>query len=687
AILVCPAKRANSFNPNLQVLSIAGDFESFSDQILTGTNLNANISGDAQFTFHGSGFWNRTTLDVDGIHLETDSQIRADGFISALGPTAIAGELDLADAHLRIGTSLEVTETGSILVAGGRFSSATGEVAELENAGTILRSSGNNLATLDVRIHNTGTLVNESREWTLNIHPDHVAQENGETVLTGGTWIAGEDSQPPASSNPTARPALLKFHDVPQIDRLAASVGLFRNNSGIVVGGSDRLLANLEQIDETGSLTLGHRILRGIQSENFVNRGTLRLEENSQLSLLHGDFAQSVEGKLEVEIGGLESESRFGAIDIQDGQATLAGHFEVELVNSFGPPVAESYEVISHNSLAGQFDQVSGLQLNRVPLFELASTSTSTRLVALVNTTDLSAGSIVVPSDSQAGALATVEYTVENVGDIAAAGTWSDSLYLSLDNVLDTNDVLFARVEQNQTVADSYTQSVTAPLPAVPDDTYRFILVTDSRGEVPDKSRRNNQTASLATVAIAAESLQFGVQKNASLNDRATLVYRLDVPPGVDVELEVSAEAPSQIEFIADTGNSGQLRDIQIDFDGSSHPAKKVLIGAPGIWYLGVRGRPENSGQTTNFSITARQSVFGFDSVSPAAGSNLGRVTSVVQGSGFSPQTSVTLEDQNENERGGSVTFVDTNTLFVTFDLRGLGTGNYAVRVADGELL
>lgn len=675
-------KVANSLNPSLQLELIRGDFESSQDQVFLDTDVNAVLSGDAHITFAGNGVWNRSTFQLAGVSVAANAMVSLSGFANIHAPLTVHGTVNAGNASVRVDEPVLIEAEGQLHLTNGRLRSESSDPVLIENYGTIQRR-GSDVLTTGIQFLNHGTLVNETQRWTIDLHPNHLVTQDGVAALVGGTWIVGQDSQPPPGTLPTTDPALLHFNNAPQVSNLSADVRLFRNDSGIVVDSSSRLLSQLTQIMPSGSLTLGHRILRGIESPEFVNHGLLRLEENSRLAILNGSFRQTSLASLQVEIAGLASEGLFGVLNVQGGNASLAGTLAIELVNNFGPPVEETYPIISHNSVTGDFNQVTGLLLNRVSLFQLASTANNTTLTALVDTTDLAGSVLTFASEAVAGDLVTVEYTVDNQGEIAAEGSWVDAIYLSRDNVLDAKDSLFARVEQSRVVETSYTQAVRAQLPALLKDEYRFILVTDSRGQIPDKSRANNRIVSPGTINVATEALQFGVPKSDIIRNRESFVYRLDVPHGVDVEVSIAADQPEQIDFITSTfGDRDNFRVASLNFN-EANIAKTFMIGRPGTWYLGVRGRPENADSEAGFTITATQASFGFSKLAPNSGSNKGKITSQIEGTGFTLDTSVALVDPDGIERAGKTTFVDTNLLYVEFDLFALEIGDYSIRVAN----
>ena len=78
----------------------------------------------------------------------------------------------------------------------------------------------------------------------------------------------------------------------------------------------------------------------------------------------------------------------------------------------------------------------------------------ATILVSLLPRPDLRIGEIIAPERVTAGATASVEFTVFNQGLVPSNGTWTDRVYLSLDDKI-TNDDILVSVKPNQSALDS----------------------------------------------------------------------------------------------------------------------------------------------------------------------------------------------------------------------------------------
>ena len=104
------------------------------------------------------------------------------------------------------------------------------------------------------------------------------------------------------------------------------------------------------------------------------------------------------------------------------------------------------------------------------------------------------------------GNLVTVEWQVENTGGAPAIGTWTDQVYLSSDQVIDSSDTLLQEVSRTEPlgIGESYTGSAEYELPLHLQGTWYFLVrtdVSDGVAELGDES--DNLTESVLDITLA----------------------------------------------------------------------------------------------------------------------------------------------------------------------------------------
>jgi RHS repeat-associated protein len=620
-------------------------------------------AGGATFNFPGSLFqW-------------TGGQILAQS-----GSLTNLGTMNLSGSNLKwmagtMNNAGVVTHTGAgnfqIQWGGNYFNNQSGALYDLQsdgglegtgwfnNAGTLRKSAGIGSSGFNAKLNNTGTV--EVLSGTLNF-TESVSQISG-AALTGGTWKVGTDST-------------LNITTGSQITTNQATIVLDGPNS------------NFSKINTLATNKGSFTILRG---RNFTtvgslsNTGTITVGPLSTLAV-NGDYNQASE--LTIQIGDSPESGKFGRMNIT-GTANLDGVLNIVLVDGFGPRAGQSFEIMTFGSRNGQFSTVNGLVVGKMKLFDIVYTDNAIILTSLKNAADLAVSSITIPSSGVPGQNVTISYRVENRSTGTAYGPWTDSIYLSSDNRYQMTDKLIGRVTH---VGDleglgSYTETLTAPLPAVIEGSYYIIVVNDSQQKIPDLNRSDNTSASAGVITTTIPLLTMGVTTNGTIDSGQNLYYRLDISGGRNVRITAN--------FTPASGASFYLRYGKIPDQGSfdwvapmpktPSSSQEIILPnpQPGRYYVLLHGLEGVSGGKP-FDITPQETFLELSSVSPGRGANVGSVTVTIKGSGFTPSTTASLIASGGSQRAASVVlFKDPSTLYATFDLSGLETGLYDVKVQE----
>ena len=92
----------------------------------------------------------------------------------------------------------------------------------------------------------------------------------------------------------------------------------------------------------------------------IVTAGTVAPGLSTGLLTVDGNYSQSADGTLEIELGGLARGSEYDVL-IVTGEASLAGTLDVTLLPGFNPSVGASFDILDWGSLAGSsaFDPIN----------------------------------------------------------------------------------------------------------------------------------------------------------------------------------------------------------------------------------------------------------------------------------------------------------------------------------------
>ncbi len=124
---------------------------------------------------------------------------------------------------------------------------------------------------------------------------------------------------------------------------------------------------------------------------------------------------------------------------------------------------------------------------------------------------DLEVTSLTVPQSVSAGSVIDVQWQVTNVGQAATPtgqSQWTDAVYLSLENKLDSNAILLGTLSNGNAlgVGESYSSSDQFTLPqGIAGDVY-VVVEADSQDQVDEGPMHGNNTA-VAALAVNAQAV------------------------------------------------------------------------------------------------------------------------------------------------------------------------------------
>ena len=300
---------------------------------------------------------------------------------------------------------------------------------------------------------------------------------------------------------------------------------------------------------------------------------------------------------------------------------------------------------------------------------------------------DLVAGVITVPENGVPGAQASIDYTVTNQSLQAVTGQWSDSIYLSSDAVWDVGDVLFSRVGISGGLdADaSYTRTATGAIPGLVGGDYYVILRSDIFNQIPETNEANNLKASLDTTRMDVEELLLGTPDAASFAQGGAVYYRVDVAAGETLRFNFDrASADGRTELFVSYNAMPSRSDFDYRYNQADSPDQSLVIAnsKAGTYYVMAYNA---SGATDTYSITADTLQFSITELGTIAGSNKGEVTVRIDGAKLTTHTEAILVGPDGAEHEASkVYWKDDTELWATFDLRGLATDTYDVKIQEG---
>ncbi len=268
-----------------------------------------------------------------------------------------------------------------------------------------------------------------------------------------------------------------------------------------------------------------------------------------------------------------------------------------------------------------------------------------------------------------------------NNGQFPVNGTLNELVVLSADSLYDDADrPLLQREQSIALIPGHYVEdSIRAIFPETANDSVYLFVRTDAAQRFIEENEANNHTRASAT-EISVPDLPIDQWIQDTLFTEGFLWYQLLIPTNltgetVIIELEATSgvhelyvsfeKAPSRIrhDYEADTLYQTNQRLII-----PSVQAGRYLIRAQG-----------NNALDMEVSLLARVLPFSISEVNTNYGSNNGKTTPLITGSGFKPDMVARLENGSTIIEASAYFYRDATAVFPTFDLTGQALGLYDV--------
>ncbi len=678
-----------------------GTFEVVANGVLTGPNNDSLEPNTTPATLD----FNPGTFVVAGGDLDDDTYLVNAGTIDYQGAGQLTdidnrGTISFDAGPIRVGGGT-INEAGAVMdFEGAQQILARGNNGNFQNAGTIIFNpgAGGTFDLSQINATNTGTIYAESGTLNLPWIPNQYVDAPGlfpdETGLPAGSTFVVD---PGATVTVDTTPTFVTLAGTLVLGGAGASfpayAGLNTITGHLSVLSGDTF-ATAGDLTNSGTLSVGGTVtVAGAYAQAVVPYGT-------QVGTPTLDFQV-------VAAAGAAAAPKLTVT----GASTLSGDLTADYVNGFTGP-GGAYTVASFaGGSTGAFASTAGtapfftpsVSATQVVLNGTAFTGTggSTPLpvaptVAVPTPTptptptatpaDLTVSAVTAPATFAPGSQQTFTWTVTNAGTGAAAGSWQDSVFLSADGAIDAASVLVGRVAHAGPLAAgaSYAAALTAYMPPVV-GAYAVLVEADSRGAVTNNVRTGGVAGSAAVTTAVVPALTVGTPTTGTIAAGQELIYALSLGAGADVVLNATLAAAVTANLYVSRGVLPTPQAYDFAATSPAQVAAADFIHAPtaGTYYVLLYGRPAVTTPQA-FTLSPTLVPYGAATVSPSAAIAAGLATVTVSGADFTPSTQVALVAGTTVLSSTAVTFVDANTLYVTFDLDGVAAGSYGVETTQG---
>ncbi|MCB1964701.1 MAG: hypothetical protein KDI64_01260, partial [Candidatus Accumulibacter sp.] len=252
---------------------------------------------------------------------------------------------------------------------------------------------------------------------------------------------------------------------------------------------------------------------------------------------------------------------------------------------------------------------------------------------------DLVVDSISLPQGAMAGDPIHLGWTVSNVGVNAASGAWSDTAYLSADNIWDIGDRPIGRFSFSGTLqpGGSYDASLDANLPPATPGSYRVIVRSDIFDDILESQELNNRTTSADLLKVSVPELHLGVALSTTLDTGEDRLYQVTVGQGDTLRVDLTsadARAANVLFLRYDALPTGSTYDAAYQQALQANQFAVIPSTTAGTYYVLIHGQSEPSAGTP-VSVLAHVLPFGITDIVPDKGGDSRYVTTTILGAQF----------------------------------------------------
>lgn len=307
---------------------------------------------------------------------------------------------------------------------------------------------------------------------------------------------------------------------------------------------------------------------------------------------------------------------------------------------------------------------------------------------------DLQINSITTPEMAYTGEEVTVIWGTINRGSNPATGVMQEAVYLSIDTILDIEDIRLGVKTQNLNLAPEadYSDSLTEFVGSLKEGDYYVLVNTDVRNNIFESEEQNNINYSITPISIKVKPLPLETLVTESLFHKREKYFKLDIPPtlhGESITLQLRSEALGAYnEVYIQYGDAATRTEYDIIHTDPFQNNQDVIIPEldSGTYYITLYS---NSETTIDQSITLFADILEFEirDINAKQGGNTGQVTVKIEGAKFEPGISASLQQGGQSITANTIFRRDPTVIFATFDLVGVTLGLYDVVLenTDGE--
>lgn len=280
----------------------------------------------------------------------------------------------------------------------------------------------------------------------------------------------------------------------------------------------------------------------------------------------------------------------------------------------------------------------------------------------------------------------TAKWVVANLSANTATGVSSDGIYLSNNTILDSTAVLIGIKNKtiNMPPLDRDTISMQPIVTSVIEGNYNVLVKTDLLNNINETEKNNNTGTSAGNIYVKAKELKLNITENNTMHTTARY-YKLVIPDSLSgstilVTLKSNDSLTMKNEMYIGLGYVPSPSRFDYRFGTANYGNQQIVMTTvtDSVYYIAVRCTSPNP-LVQNITLQAVKLPFAILNVQSNSGGNIGNVTVKLSGSLFTNNMVAKLTNGGTTIYSSIVYYVNSTTVFATFNLLSKPLGLYNV--------
>jgi hypothetical protein len=282
----------------------------------------------------------------------------------------------------------------------------------------------------------------------------------------------------------------------------------------------------------------------------------------------------------------------------------------------------------------------------------------------------------------------TVKWTVLNNAINAANGYSTDGIYLSKSTVLDSTAILLGMNNRFLQMLPLQKDTLKKQIPTnnLTEGLYNVMVKADVLNNILESDKNNNVTLANKKIYIKVKPLPLNVLVNDNLSNTVNRFYKLVIPDSLRgstilVTLKSNDSLSNTNQLFIGAGYIPNAGNFTYAYDNPNFGNQQIVMTSvyDSVYYITVRNT--NSALPQSISLKAVKLPFAVLNVQSNSGGNIGNVTIKISGSLFNNSMTAKLINAGTTINASQVYFVNSTTVFATFNLAAKPIGIYSVEL------